>query len=57
MKKERKKLSELIKIIKKEYDSISKETIEKLIESFPSRLHQWIKKEIKYFINDSDFLL
>ena len=44
MKKERKKeinkRSELIKIIKEEYDSISEEIITRLVESFPIRLHQ-----------------
>ena len=46
MKKEINKSSELIKIIKEEYDSISEETITRLIELFPSRLHQWIEKEL-----------
>ena len=45
MKKEINKRSELIKIIKEEYDSISEEIITRLVESFPSRLHQWIEKE------------
>ena len=45
MKKEINKCSELITIIKEEYDSINEETIAKLNKSFPSRLHQWIKKE------------
>ena len=45
MKKEINKRSELIKIIKEEYDSISEETIARLIESFTSKLHLWIEKE------------
>ena len=44
MKKERNKRSELFLEIKSAYDSISDEVIS-LIESFPSRLQQWIKNE------------
>ena len=39
MKKEINKHSELITIIKEEYDSINEETIARLNKSFPSRLH------------------
>ena len=45
MKKEINKRSELILEIKNAYDSISNEVISNLIESFPSRLQQWIENE------------
>ena len=45
MKKEINKRSELILEIKNAYDSISDEVISNLIESFPSRLQQWIENE------------
>ena len=45
MKKKRNKKSELILEIKSAYDSISDEAISNLIESFPSRLQQWIENE------------
>ena len=45
MKKEINKRSELILEIKNAYDSIRDEVISNLIESFPSRLQQWIEKE------------
>ena len=43
MKKEIKKRSKLIKIIKEEYDNVSEETKARLTESFSSRFHQWIE--------------
>ena len=45
MKEEINKRSELILEIKNAYDSISDEVISNLIESFPSRLQQWIENE------------
>ena len=45
MKKKINKRSELIRIIKEEYDSISEEAIARLIESFLSGLHKLIKKK------------
>ena len=45
MKNEINKRSELILEIKNAYDSISDEVISNLIESFPSRLQQWIENE------------
>ena len=34
-----------LKLSKEEYDNISEKTMKRLIESFPSRHHQWIEKE------------
>ena len=45
MKKEISKRSDLISFIKKAYNNIEDEKIYNLIESFPSRLQQWIEKE------------
>ena len=45
MKKEICKRSDLISSIKEAYNNIEDETIYNLIESFPSRLQQWIEKE------------
>ena len=43
MKKEISKRSDLISSIKEAYNNIEDETIYNLIESFPSRLQQWIE--------------
>ena len=51
MKKEISKRSDLISSIKEAYNYIEDETIYNLIESFPSRLQQWIEKEGDRILN------